>query len=416
MHDVLFARGQMAVSLAFHIVFAAIGIALPLLMVLAEVRWIRTRDPDYLDLAKRWSKGAAVLFAVGAVSGTVLSFELGLLFPTFMKHAGPLVSMPFSLEGFAFFTEAIFLGIYLYGWNRVPEKVHVAAGLAVAVSGAASALFVTIANAWMNAPTGFRVLDGQFVDVNPLRAMATPFALHEVVHGTLAAYVATGIAVAAIHAVLLLRNPGSTFHRKALMLALLIAAPSALLQPLTGHYAGHKVAIGQPAKLAAMEQLERTQANAPVSVGPIVVPDALSILAHGSPSAVVTGLDAFAPRDRPPRVVKPLFQGMVFLGVILAAYAAWAIWLRVRARPLSRAFLLATAVVGPFGFLALEAGWGVTELGRQPWVIYGFLRTADAVTPMRGLVVPFTAFVVVYLFLSAAVIVLLRDQFRETTT
>src|SRR5438477_12429503 len=173
----------MAVSLAFHIIFACLGIAMPGLMVLAERRWQRTGDAVYLDLAKRWAKGTAILFAVGAVSGTVLSFELGLLWPRFMELAGPIIGMPFSLEGFAFFTEAIFLGIYLYGWERVPEKVHVAAGLAVAVSGAASALFVTIANAWMNAPTGFRVLDGQFVDVNPLRAMATPFALHEVVHG-----------------------------------------------------------------------------------------------------------------------------------------------------------------------------------------------------------------------------------------
>jgi cytochrome bd ubiquinol oxidase subunit I len=413
--DVLFARGQMAVSLAFHIVFAATGIALPLLMVLAELRWLKTRDPEYLDLARRWSKGAAVLFAVGAVSGTVLSFELGLLFPTFMKHAGPLVSMPFSLEGFAFFTEAIFLGIYLYGWTRVPEKLHLAAGFAVAASGAASALFVTIANAWMNAPKGFRVLDGRFVDVDPLSAMTTPFALHELVHGTLAAYVATAIAVAAVHAVLLLRNPASTFHRKALTLALLMAAPSALLQPLTGHFAGTRVAAGQPAKLAAIEQLERTQAHAPLTVGPIVIPSALSILAQGKPSAVVTGLDAFAPRDRPPRAVKPLFQAMVLCGMLLAAHGAWAIWLRLRRRPFAGAFLIATAVAGPLGFAALEAGWGVTELGRQPWVIYGVLRTADAVTPMRGLVVPFTAFVLVYLFLSAAVILLLRDQFRETT-
>ena len=415
MHDVLFARGQMAVSLAFHIVFAAIGIALPLLMVLAELRWLRTRDPDYLDLAKRWSKGAAVLFAVGAVSGTVLSFELGLLFPTFMKHAGPLVSMPFSLEGFAFFTEAIFLGVYLYGWKRVPERLHVAAGFAVALSGAASALFVTIANAWMNAPRGFRVADGKFVDVDPIRAMGTPFAVHEVVHGLLAAYLATGIAVAAVHAVLRLRNPASAFHRKALSLALLMSAPAALLQPPVGHYAGQQVAIGQPAKLAAMEQLERTQARAPIRMGPIAIPGALSLLAHSDPNAVVTGLDAFAPGDRPPRAVKPLFQTMVLFGTLLAAHAVWAIWLALRRRAWSAAFLKATVLAGPLGFLALEAGWGVTELGRQPWVIYGVLRTADSVTSMRGLVVPFTAFVLIYLFLSVAVVVLLRDQFREAT-
>ena len=218
-----------------------------------------------------------------------------------------------------------------------------------------------------------------------------------------------------MHAVLLLRNPGSGFHRKALSLALLMSAPSALLQPLTGHYAGQRVAVGQPAKLAAMEQLERTQARAPIHVGPLEIPGALSILAHGDPNAVVTGLDAFAPRDRPPRAVKPLFQAMVLFGMLLAAHAAWSIWLRVRSRPFARRFLIATAVAGPLGFAALEAGWGVTELGRQPWIIYGVMRTADAVTPMPGLIVPFTVFVLVYLFLSAAVVVLLRDQFRETT-
>jgi cytochrome bd ubiquinol oxidase subunit I len=415
MQDVLFARGQMALSLGFHIVFAAVGIALPLLMVMAELRWLRTRDPEYLDLAKRWSKGAAVLFAVGAVSGTVLSFELGLLFPKFMEHAGPLVSMPFSLEGFAFFTEAIFLGVYLYGWKRVPERLHVAAGFGVAVSGAASALFVTIANAWMNAPRGFRVVDGKFVDVDPLRAMATPFAFHEVVHGCLAAYLATAIAVAGVHAVLLLRNPGSGFHRKALGLALLMAVPCALLQPLVGHYAGHQVARGQPAKLAAMEQLQRTQPRAPLTVGPVEVPGLLSLLAFGDPDAVVTGLDAFPPADRPPRLVKPLFQLMVLLGGLLAAHSAWALWLHARRHAWTPLFLKATAVAGPLGFLALEAGWGVTELGRQPWIIHGVMRTADAVTPMRGLVVPFTVFTLVYLFLSAAVVMLLRDQFREAT-
>jgi cytochrome d ubiquinol oxidase subunit I len=219
--------------------------------------------------------------------------------------------------------------------------------------------------------------------------------------------------VAAVHAVLLLRNPASTFHRKALSLALLMAAPCALLQPLTGHYAGQQVAVGQPAKLAAIEQLQRTQPYAPVSIGPVELPGALSLLAYGERSAVVTGLEAFPPRDRPPPAVKPLFQLMVLFGVLLAAHAAWAIWLRIRRKPFAGAFLVATAIAGPLGFAALEMGWGVTELGRQPWVIYGILRTNDSVTPMHGLVVPFTAFVIVYLFLSVAVIVLLRDQFRE---
>jgi cytochrome d ubiquinol oxidase subunit I len=343
----------------------------------------------------------------------VLSFELGLLFPGFMRHAGPVIGMPFSLEGFAFFTEAIFLGLYLYGWEKLGPRTHLFAGAVVAASGAASAAFVTIANAWMNAPRGFRVESGRFTDIDPIAAMRTPFAGHEIVHGTLAAYLATAAAVAAIHAVGLLRNPQSSLHRKALGLARALFVPTALVQPLTGHWAGHEIAKGQPAKLAAIEQLERTQARAPLTVGPLEIPWALSILAGNSPDTVVKGLEDFPRADRPPPLVRPFFQAMVLCGLILAGHAAWSTWIRMRRRLPSRRFLRATALVGPLGFLALEAGWVVTEVGRQPWVIYGVLRTADSVTPMRGLIVPFIAVSLVYLLLSAVVIEILRRQFRE---
>src|SRR5688572_18053813 len=178
----------MGLSLGFHIIFAVIGIAMPVLMVAAEILWRRTGDPDYEKLARVWARGTAVFFAVGAVSGTVLSFELGLLFPGFMKLAGPIVGVPFSLEGFAFFTEAIFLGIYLYGWNRVAPWAHVAAGVVVALSGLASAVFVTTVNAWMNAPRGFRIVNGALTDIDPLHAMTTPFAIHQIAHMAAAAY------------------------------------------------------------------------------------------------------------------------------------------------------------------------------------------------------------------------------------
>src|SRR5881409_1091671 len=234
MNDLLAARSQMAMSLAFHIVFAAIGIAMPLLMIIAEWQWLRTKDEVYLALAKRWAKGTAILFTVGAVSGTVLSFELGLLWPGFMRYAGAIIGMPFSLEGFAFFTEAIFLGIYLYGWERVSPRAHLAAGAMVAASGAASAAFVVIANAWMNTPVGFRVVDGALMDIDPIAAMRGPAALPETLHMLLAAYAATGFAVAGIHALILLRAPGSTFHRHALGIALVVAVPAAILQPLSG--------------------------------------------------------------------------------------------------------------------------------------------------------------------------------------
>src|SRR4051812_44341706 len=218
--DLFAARTQMALSLGFHIVFAEIGIAMPLLMVLAEWRWRRTGDAVYLQLAKRWAKGVAILFAIGAVSGTVLSFELGLLWPRFMQFAGPIIGIPFSLEGFAFFTEAIFLGIYLYGWDRISARAHLAAGIVVAMSGAASAVFVVMVNAWMNTPTGVTVVNGGIDSVDPVAGMLSPAAGPQALHMILAAYAATGMAVAGIHAFLMLRRGPTPFHRAALGVAL----------------------------------------------------------------------------------------------------------------------------------------------------------------------------------------------------
>src|ERR671914_2849555 len=253
MSDLLAARSQMAMSLAFHIIFAVVGIAMPVLMVIAERRWQRTGDPIYLELARRWAKGTAILFAVGAVSGTVLSFELGLLWPNFMEMAGPIIGMPFSLEGFAFFTEAIFLGLYLYGWNRISQRAHLWAGILVAVSGAASGIFVVIANAWMNAPTGFELVGGRITNIDPIAGMLNPMAFQQTLHMTLAAYAATGFAVAGIHAFLLLFDRENSFHRRALSIALLVGAPAAVLQPVSGDMSAKAVARVQPAKLAAME-------------------------------------------------------------------------------------------------------------------------------------------------------------------
>src|SRR5580704_15291371 len=236
MNDFFFARSQMAMSLAFHIVFAAFGIGMPLLMVMAEGTYLRTRQPVYLELSKRWAKGTAILFAVGAVSGTVLSFELGLLWPGFMAKAGSIIGMPFSLEGFAFFTEAIFIGVYLYGRNRLSPLLHWLAGVVVAVSGILSGIFVVMANAWMNAPAGFNFTNGQFTEIDPVAAMLNRASFHEVLHMTLAAFVATGFAVAAVHAFFLLRNPTSLFHRSALGLALAVACISIPLQIASGDF------------------------------------------------------------------------------------------------------------------------------------------------------------------------------------
>jgi cytochrome d ubiquinol oxidase subunit I len=423
MSDLLAARSQMALSLGFHILFAVAGIAMPLMMVMAEWRHARTGDASALELAKRWAKGTAILFAVGAVSGTVLSFELGLLWPGFMKFAGAIVGMPFSLEGFAFFTEAIFLGIYLYGWDRVSRGAHIAAGVIVALSGALSALFVVIANAWMNVPRGFSVANGVPADIDPFAAMATPAAPAQVVHMLLAAYAAVGFIVAGIHARALLRDPNSAFNRHALRIALLVGAPAALLQPIAGDYAARVVARYQPAKLAAMEGHFETRRGAPLHVGgwpdverretrwSIEIPRGLSLLAFHDPDAEVQGLDRVPREDWPPvPVVHVAFQIMVACGTLMAAVALWAGWVAFRKREIAtnRALLRAILVTSPLGLLAIEAGWTVTEVGRQPWVIYGVMRTAEAVTPMPALVIPFATITLLYLLLGLIVLRLLQ--------
>jgi len=415
--DLMAARAQMALSLGFHIIFAEIGIAVPLLMVLAEWRWRRTGDAIYLQLARRWAKGTAILFAVGAVSGTVLSFELGLLWPSFMQLAGPVIGIPFALEGFAFFTEAIFLGVYLYGWERVSSRAHMSAGVIVAVSGAASALFVVIVNAWMNTPAGVTVDAGQFISIDPLAAMRNPSTFQQVVHMLLAAYASTGLAVAGLHAAVLLRN-NTLFHRRAMMVALTIGIPAALLQPISGDTSARAVARWQPVKLAAMESLLDTQRGAPLHLVGIEIPRALSLLAFRDPDAEVRGLSAF-PRDVWPPIapVHVAFQLMVILGTMMALVCAWAAVTTLRRREIAdhRSLLAALALLTPAGFIATEAGWVVTEVGRQPWIIGGIMRTGDAVTPMPGLGVPMIVFTLIYLGLAAVVAISIASLVRETT-
>jgi cytochrome d ubiquinol oxidase subunit I len=425
MPDLLAARSQMAVSLAFHILFAVVGIGMPVLMVVAERRYRKTGDRLCLELARRWAKGTAILFAVGAVSGTVLSFELGLLWPRFMEFAGPVIGMPFSLEGFAFFTEAIFLGVYLYGWDRISPWAHLWAGIMVALSGAASGIFVVIANAWMNSPAGFDLLDGRITNVDPIAGMLNPMAFQQALHMTVAAYAATGFAVAGIHAFLLLIDRQNAFHRRALSIALLVGAPAAVLQPISGDLSGRAVARYQPAKLAAMEAHFETSRRASLVIGgwpdtergetryAIRIPGGLSLLAFHDVDAEVQGLDRFPRADWPNvPIVHAAFQLMVALGSFLAVVALWAGFLAVRRRDIcgDARLLRALAIAGPMGFVAIEAGWTVTEVGRQPWIVYGVLRTAEAVTPMPGLVVPFLFFSLLYCFLGGMVAWLLYRQ------
>ena len=422
--DLLAARGQMALSLAFHIIFAVIGIAMPLLMVLAEARWLRRGDPLDLQLAKRWSKGTAIMFAVGAVSGTVLSFELGLLWPEFMRFAGPIIAMPFSLEGFAFFLEAIFLGIYLYGWERVPPLAHLLSGVMVLLSGTASGVFVVCANGWMNTPTGF-TLDaaGKVASIDPIAAMLNPAALPEALHMTIAAFETVGFAVAGIHAFALLKRPGHPLHQRALSIALLVGGVAALVQPLSGHQSAVHVAKVQPVKLAAMEGHWVTATGVGAVLGgwpdeeaertdyKLEIPYVMSLLAFSDPNAEIRGLKEWPRDERPPVLVTHLaFQVMVGIGTALAGLAAlvFLLWWRRGQVPDDPRLLKVLVMVAPLGVVAIEAGWTVTEVGRQPWVIRGILRTADAVTPMPHLVVPFLAFTALYGVLGLVAAALLK--------
>jgi cytochrome d ubiquinol oxidase subunit I len=423
--DLLAARLDMALSLGFHILFAAAGIAMPLFMAVSEWRWLRTRDPVDLELTRRWMKGTAILFAVGAVSGTVLSFELGLLWPRFMQWAGPVIGMPFSLEGFAFFLEAIFLGIYLYGWDKVPPLAHWASGVVVAVSGAVSGIFVVCANAWMNTPTGFRIVDGQVVDVDPIAAMLNPASFQQTLHMTIAAYLAIAFAAMGIHAWAILRGSTARIHRRALEILLPVAAVTALLQPLSGDISAKQVAKWQPAKFAAMEGHWETERGAALVIGGIPdektettrwairIPKLLSVLAFGDPNAEVRGLKDIPKDERPPVAIPHFaFQIMVGCGLALVATGLLGVFLTWRRRVLAdtRAYLKLLVLVAPLGLIAIEAGWIVTEVGRQPWIVYGVMRTADAVTPMPGVVIPLVVIAAIYLLLGIVVIQLLRRQ------
>src|SRR5687767_2912800 len=427
MDDFIAARSQMALSLGFHIIFACIGMVMPFFMAVSHYYWIRTKNPVYLNITKAWSKGVAIFFATGAVSGTVLSFELGLLWPNFMKHAGPIFGMPFSLEGTAFFIEAIALGFYLYGWNRFNKWFHWITGLIVGISGLASGILVVAANAWMNTPAGFDYINGQFTNIDPIAAMFNEAWFSQALHMCLAAFVATGFAVAGVHAYMVLRNKNISFHYKAFRIAAIFAAVSALLQPLSGDISAKHVAKHQPAKLAAMEAHFKTGRAVPLIIGGIPdmenkevnyaleIPGFLSFLAHGDFNAEVKGLDSIPPENHPPvAITHYAFQVMVGLGSLLALISIIYLIALIRKRSwLNKKWMLKLfAVSVPLGYIAIEAGWIVTEVGRQPWIIYGIMRTKDAVTPMPGIVYSFYLFTAVYVSLALIVTFLLYRQIK----
>lgn len=424
--NLLAARNQMALSLGWHIVLACFGVALPTLIFILHRRGL-AGDQDALELARRWSKVAAVLFAAGAVSGTILSFELGLLWPGLMGPFGDVLGLPFALEAIAFFLEAIFLGIYLYGWKRLPGQVHSLMLIPVMVSGAAGTFFVVAVNAWMNAPSGFDLVDGEVTNVDPLAAMFNDAVPMQFLHMLLAAYMVVGFIVAGVYARGWLRGRTDRLHRLGILVPLAVATVATPLQPLVGHLAGNRIADDQPVKLAAMEGLAETDTAVDVEIGgwfidgelrgaiPVPIPGLLSALSQNDLGfdAEVIGLDAVPPEDRPPvNVVRTAFQLMVGIGTALVGLVAWFAWSwrRRRSMPQQRAFLWALVAAGPAATIALEAGWVTTEVGRQPWVVHEVVRTREAVTDAGWIWLSFAVLAVVYLAMTVAGLRVIRSM------
>lgn len=421
------ARYQMAISLGFHIILAAFGVAFPFLAFLAHRKGYAHNDPTALRLAKRWSKAMAVLFAVGAVSGTILSFEMGMLWPGLMGPYGDVIGLPFALEGVAFFVEAIFIAIYLYGWKRLPAKLHMLTLVPIAVSGLAGSFFIIAVNAWMNGPAGFTIAgDGSIIDVNPWAAMFNSGVVVQWLHMMLAAYMMTGFLVASVYAVRWLRGDRSRMIRLGFMIPFTIAAIASPIQVLVGDVAARRLIERQPAKFAAMELLPETRSNAPLTLGGVYVdgevrgaveiPGLASLLGTRDVNGEVPGLDSVPEADLPPvNVVHLAFQVMVAIGTGLVALAGWFgwSWLRRREPPEAKLFWLAAAAAGVLAVLALESGWIVTEVGRQPWIVWEIVRTSDAVSASTGIVASAITISVLYLILGIVTLAVLRTIARR---
>ncbi len=419
--DLLAARLQMALSLGWHIVIACFGVGLPALILLAEWLGWRRGDGTYNRLARRWARVAGVLFAVGAVSGTILSFEMGILWPGLMGTFGEVIGLPFALEGIAFFIEAIFLGIYLYSWDRLPTRIHLLTGVPIVVAGVASAWFVVTANAWINQPAGFTLVDGRVENVDPIAAMLNPATAVQTTHMIVAAFMVAGFGIASPYALALLRGRRTSYERAGFLLGFSLAALLTGPQILVGDWAAQTIARQQPAKLAALEALYETQRGAPLTIGGIPIdgkvvlgiqiPNGLSWLAFRDANAEVIGLDAFPEDERPPVLpVHVAFQVMVAIGFGLFGLSAWLAfsWWRRRDIPWSRWFLIGAVAAGPAAAVALEAGWIVTEVGRQPWIVYEVMRVDEAVSAAPGLRFGLYALVVIYAVMTAGTIIVLR--------
>jgi cytochrome d ubiquinol oxidase subunit I len=416
------ARAQMATTLGFHIILACLGIALPTIVLLAEFIGLRREDETALRLARRWSQAMGVLVAVGAVTGTVLSFEMGLLWPGLMRQYGAVLGLPFGIEGLFFFLEAIFAGIYLWGWRLLSGWAHWWSGAPIALSGIFGAMSVIAVNSWMNQPGGFTSAGGRITSVDVWRVFFNHAAVYEMPHMILAAYMVSGFLVAGVYAAGILRGRRDRYHYAGFALGFVPAAVLTPFQIFVGDTAARAIAHDQPVKFASMEYVAQTSRQVPEWLGGVYVnghiygglkiPYVDSVLVGFGPGTQVTGWDSVPPADRPPVVwlLHLCFDVMVGLGFLLLLAGLWAllVWWRRRRLPRARLFWLLGAVSGLAAIVAMECGWVVTEVGRQPWVVYQLQTTAAAATTNGGVLVSLTVIIVMYAVLGVGTIVILR--------
>jgi len=425
--NLLAARSQMAFTLGFHILLVPLGLCLPLFALIANARGLRHDDRDALRLARRWSHVMGVLFAVGAVTGTVLSFELGILWPGLLGRFGDVFGLPFAIEGIAFFLEAIFIAIYIFGWDRLPPRLHLWLGMPLPLFALLGAVSIIAANSWMNTPQGFQLgAAGDVIAVHPWRAIFSPALRHELVHFLLAALLVAGFVVSSVYAVGMLRGRRDRLHRLGFLIPFSVAAVATPLQMIAGDQAVRAVVKLQPIKFAAMEMVPETATHVPeriggrmrdgVPTGGIPIPDLASFLTGFHADTQIVGLNTVPPSDRPPAtIIHWAFDAMLASGSALALLSVWFlfVWWRRRDIPKAKWFLRACAVAGLASYVALESGWVLTEVGRQPWVVYGFLRTADAVTRAPGIWGSFAIVVAIYFVVGIGTLLVLRGMSRR---
>ncbi len=421
------ARAQMATTLGFHIILACFGIAFPTIVLVAEFRGLSRSDDVAMLLARRWSQVMGVLVAVGAVTGTVLSFEMGLLWPGLMRTYGAVLGVPFGFEGIFFFLEAIFTGIYLYGWQRLPGWTHFYTGIPIALTGLGGAVAVMAANSWMNSPGGFTLSHGRVVAVNPWQVFFNRATLYETPHMILAAYMVVGFMVASVYAAGILKGHRDRYHRLGFGIPFTLAAILTPIQIFVGDTAARAIASQQPVKFAAIEYVTRTGRGVPEYLGGFYVngkvyfglriPDADSLLVGFSPHTRVIGLDSVAPADRPPALtlIHLSFDAMVGLAFVLLLAGLWALlmWRRRHGLPRQSWFWWLAVLCGPAALVAMECGWIVTEVGRQPWVVYQLMTTSAAATTNGGVIDSLTAVIILYAVLGVATVIILRMLARR---